>query len=112
MNTPHSLPGLAPGAGELSGAEMDGSKEGASRELELRPHGAWLRLNSRRLTAAQLRQISHALNLLTQGSCYQLRQCIEGHLDAEGHEAHNMLVVMHDAPDGGTTLKLADCEGT
>ena len=102
----------APRAGELSRAEMDTAKKARHVNSNCNHVACGLPLNSRNLTAAQLQQISCALNLPTQGSCDQLRQCIKGRLDTEGHEACNMLVVMRDAPDGGTTLELADCEET
>ena len=92
---------------------MDAMCENESaRDLDPRPHGARFPLNSRRLTAAHLRSIAHALDLPARGSSDQLRQCVEGHLQTEGREASNTLVTVRDSPKGGTILKLADSEGT
>ena len=61
------------------------------------PRGQHLPLNSKRLTAAHLRQIASALDLPTTGAADQLRQVIEGKLETDGHEAINIQVVLEDS---------------
>ena len=60
------------------------------------PRGKRLPLNSRRLTAAHLKQIATAMELPVTGSTDQLRQLIEGKLQTEGHETTNILVVVEE----------------
>ena len=84
----------------------------AARDPEVRPHGARLPLNSRRLTAAYLRAIANALGLPTGGSGDQLRQCIEGHIQTElDRDTSNTLVIIHDVPRGETRIQLSDADG-
>lgn len=62
------------------------------------PHGRLYPLNSKRLTAAHLRQLAEALKLPTMGAVDEIRQMIEGKLQ-ETREANNVQVVI--AGNGG-----------
>ena len=76
--------------GELE-AESGG---GASREL---PRGKVLPLNSKRLTCAHLKRVAERLELPATGSADQIRQLIEGKLQAEqGKEVCNIQVVVQE----------------
>ena len=68
------------------------------------PHGRLFLLNARRL---QLKKIVEGLELPTAGSADEL---IEGTLE-EGHDAHNVQVVVNEAMTVNVTLTLVDEEG-
>ena len=87
--------------------ESGGSRRGSSGEI---PRGKLLPLNSRRLTTVQLKKIAEGLGLPTTGSADEIRQLIEGKLE-EGHDVHNVQVVMNEATNISGSLSLMDEEG-
>ena len=88
---------------------MEGEDSGESRERVATPRGRRLPLNSRRLTAAYLRQLSEALGLSTTGSGEELRQQIEGSL-AE-REDPTIQVIVQETSQIETVLWLVDSDG-
>lgn len=88
---------------------MEGEDSGESRERVATPRGRRLPLNSRRLTAAYLRQLSEALGLSTTGSGEELRQQIEGSL-AE-REDPTIQVIVQETSQIETVLWLVDSNG-
>ena len=89
---------------EFGGGESDLS-EGEQEALT----GQVLPLNSKRLTAHHLRQISEALQLPTSGSADQVRQLIEGKLRSDlDRESSNVQVVIKECSLVEVTLALTD----
>ena len=74
----------------------EGDSDGCVTEQDM-VTGKVLPLNSKRLTAHQLRMISDALGLPTTGSADQMRQLIEGKLHADqGRGTGNIQVVIKE----------------
>ena len=73
---------------------------------EVKPSVQTLPLNSRRLTAARLRQLARGMNLPTTASTEDLKLIIDGKVTELGHEPRNVQVQLH--PD---RLELLDFEG-
>ena len=73
---------------------------------EVQPGSQTLPLNSRRLTAARLRQLARGMDLPTTATIEDLRQIIDGKVTEMGHEPRNVQVQLH--PD---RLELLDLEG-
>ena len=97
----------ARGRGRMSDYDTDGGgRESPPTEEEI-PPGRLLPLNSRRLTTVQLKKIAEGLGLPTTGSSDETRQLIEGKL-AEGHEVHNVQVVVNETTTMSVTLSLMD----
>ena len=89
---------------EFGGGESDLS-EGEQEVLT----GRVLPLNSKRITAHHLRQISGALQLPTSGSADQMRQLIEGKLRSDqDREPRNVQVVIKECSLVEVTLALMD----
>ena len=85
------------------------AEEAEPREL---PRGKLLPLNSKRLTAAHLRQIAEALGLPTTGSADELRSMVEGKLGTDcGREVRNVQAIVQDTPRIDTKVLLMDEEG-
>ena len=74
---------------------------------EVQPGSQTLPLNSRRLTAARLRQLARGMDLPTTATIEDLRQIIDGKVAEMGHEPRNVQVQLH--PD---RLELLDLEGS
>ena len=94
----------------MSEAESGGSTHGSPPTEGEIPLGKLLPLNSRRLTTYQLKKIAEGLGLPTTGSADETRQLIEGKLE-EGHDVHNVQVVVQEATTVNVTLSLMDEEG-
>ena len=88
---------------------MEGEDTADARDRAATPRGRRLPLNSRRLTAAYLRQLSEALGLPTIGSAEELRQQIEGKL-AERDDP-TIQVIVQETPRIETVLWLVDSGG-
>lgn len=86
--------------------------ESGSRADVIVPRGRHLPLNSKRLTAAHLKQIAHSLSLPTTGAADQLRQVIEGKLATDGYETANIQVVLEEDKFVETKLSLLSMDGT
>lgn len=71
-----------------------------------------LPLNSKRLTAAHLKQIAHSLSLPTTGAADQLCQVIEGKLATDGYETANYQVVLEEDKFVEIKLSLLSMDGT
>ena len=95
---------------ETESGETDGSGHGSPPTKGEIPRGKLLPLNSRRLTTVQLKKIAEGLELPTVGSTDEIRQLIEGKLE-EGHDVHNVQVVVDEATTVNVTLSLVDEEG-
>ena len=67
-------------------------------------------MNSRRLTTVQLRKIAEGLGLPSAGSADEIRQVIEGKLE-EGHDVHNVQVVVYEMTTVNVELSLMDENG-
>ena len=98
----------------MSSSEHEVEDESRSRaehvvtptERERTRRGQYLPLNSKRLTAAHLRQIASALELPTKGAADQLRQVVEGRLQTDGYEAKNVQVALEDCTLVRTKISL------
>jgi hypothetical protein len=92
--------------GEWASTESDGAstKESAVRSKVLP-------LNSRRLMAALLRMIAHAMSLPTSAPADELRQLIDGKLIAMGKEPRNVQVLVMGTERGGEHPALQDEDG-
>ena len=86
-----------------------GGRAVGSRDVIDMPRGRRLPLNSRRLTAAYLRQLGKALDIPTTGSSDELRQQIEGKLSER--EDPDVQVVIQETPQVETVLWLVSAEG-
>ena len=74
------------------------------------PRGNMLPLNSKRLTAALLRQLAAALDVPNSASAEDLRQLISGMLEEGRREPMNVQVIVQKSTEG-TNLILRDVEG-
>ena len=99
--------------------ERDGTERVGTPETEshVDPHAGYplhshsrYPLNSRRLTAVHLRAIAQALGLPTAGSADQLRQCIEGSVQAD-RDYQSIVVIVRERPKTEQIIVLADSDG-
>ena len=99
--------------------EQDGTERAGTPETEshVDPHAGYplhshsrYPLNSRRLTAVHLRAIAQALGLPTAGSADQLRQCIEGSVQAD-RDYQSIVVIVRERPKTEQIIVLADSDG-
>ena len=64
------------------------------------PEGRVLPLNSRRLVAEYVKAIAMNMGLPTRASTDEVRQMVEGKLSENGHEPHNVQVVIQEPEEG------------
>ena len=72
--------------------------------------GRQMPLNSRRLTAALLKQLAGGLDVPTSASMEEVRQLIDGKLGELGRDPRNTRAVLEEG-DRGTRISLRDAEG-
>lgn len=85
--------------------KMDPASAATSRERTDRSR-VRLPLNSRRLTAVQLKRVGEALGVPTAAAAEEVRQMIEAKLAEDEHEPRNVQVVLEDSsPNSGLTLQ-------
>ena len=84
--------------------------ERSALEGEGLPMGRVLPLNSRHLLAAHVKALAEQLGLPTTASGVEMRQLIEGNLEALGHDPRNVQVIVQEGEDGeaAATLFLVD----
>ncbi len=87
------------------------AEKGDERTATERPRGRTLPLNSRRLTATTVQQITRALELPHAAPVEDTRQMIDGKREELGREPQNTQVVLAEQDTGKVTVGLRDEEG-